>query len=1012
MQERRVQVRPALRGLATRVAEARLTLVVAPAGSGKTTLLACWRRELTRAGADCAWLQLSPIQDDPALFLEDLFQAVPEEAEAAPGTRLQREIPHVDRLDTHAVARRVQRALRGRTRPLHLFLDDIQRLTRDGPTDRLIDLLLREGPAELRFVMASRGARPRAAARLIAAGAALEVGADELSLRSDQVASVLREFGIDPAKVAPPLLAETRGWATGVQLAAGALARIEESEHATFIRALAQQADLFDYVAGELLIDERPETLHLLELAAVLGPADEAMLRAASPERLSVETLTRALDRGLLARNGEQLGMHPLWEEYLLRGLKSRTSAPAWRALHARIAAQLAPTDPERAMRIAGEGHAWELLTELLEKHGRGWIDRGHYHFVEDWLDRLAHSGEELSPQLTHLRALTSARRDPERAIATLEATAERLRKAGDRAGEGLALVDAGILAANENMPEATARTLRRLLSIRRLVADPDVRALSVAGLAILLVSRNRHRVALRVLRRIRRDRLAILPRATIELGLSIIGLYTDWDETLRLLDEVCNDPAHRAHAPSFFLLQAHRARTRGLRGIDPEACVAEAEESAEAFQDFRLTMSEMGAIDSVAKLHASLGRHEQACTHFERAAALAEQLGHSDYEAIMRGQLSRELLAIGQPEAALAQARRGVDVFERHDKSSDPFTFSFPAVVAYRMLAECGFAEEAHQRVQRQDGRFRCAQLPIGEHQTQLLLARIAHLAGDQEEVRRRLGQAREVVERHGLRDRGAELDPEILAWAEQSGDPPATTWRVRSLGGLQVTRDGCGIPDKAWRGATTRRLMLRLLAAPDCERRERLEADLWPDADPARAGNNLRVALSRLRKALGDDALVGEGGRVGLAGTIRAGWDVVELESALAGSGDPKRAVELLRGPFAPELFDDWAEDLRRDIELRVLSVGCRRSRELIRDGNSSIASDLARGLAGLAPLCEEAWALCAQAELAGGDRSAARRTLARARSMLDRELSVAPGRELLALENGLGRRVAGSG
>ena len=1001
----RDRLRPALRELSVRVAEARLSLVVAPAGSGKSTLLGCWRDALAEAGADCAWLALSPVHDDPALFLEDLFDALPGRSGDGPAGEIERDLPHVDREDAHAVARRVRNALRGRERPLHVFLDDLHCLSRDGPTDRLIDLLLRDERSMLRFAIASRGARPRAAARLVAAGVALEVGTEDLSLRSNQIAAVLREQGVEPDRLTATLLAETRGWATGVQLAAGALARLDENEHEAFVLAIARQPDLFEYVAGELLVHERAETLRLLEVAAVLGPADEAMLCEAAPERPPRGVVAHALDRGLLAREGERLGLHPLWTEYLLRQLRDRSTPEAWRALHARIAGALAGSDPERALRVGGEGEAWALVADLLERHGRSWVDRGRYHFVEEWLDRLEAAGVAASPIRAHLRALTAARRDPQGAIEALEATAASLRRAGDRTGEALALVDAGILAANEHRPEVTRRTMRQLFSLRRLVTDPDVRALSLAAVAILLVSRGRHRGAMRLLRRVRRGGLSLLPRATIELGLSIVGQYVDPEEAQALLDEVCADPEHRAHAPSFFMLQAQRARVRGLRGLDPESCLADARESVEAFQDFRLTMSEVGALDCQAKLLARLGRCEQSIQAFERAASLAEQLGHRDFEASMRGQCARELLSLGRSEAALAQARRAVEAFEAGRGPRDPFTFAFPAALAYRMLAECGHAQDAHRRVRAQEHRLRCPDLPIGHHQTLLFLARVAHLAGESGEAHGRLSEARDLRAHHGLRDHGSELDAELVAWAETTMDEPEATWDVRTLGGLEVWRRGRRVPDAAWRGRTTRRLLLRLLASETGERRERVEADLWPDADPRRAGNNLRVALSRLRKALGDGALLATGDRIALAPALVASWDVSRAASALRSGDAPDVALELLRGPFAPELFDDWAEELRREVEAQLLAVGCGCARSLLSEGDAHRAARLAERLAAFSPLCEEVWTLRARAELASGDPAAARRTLGRVRALFERELGIEPAAVLRDVEREIG-------
>src|ERR687896_1062114 len=60
--------RPRLRERLRRAAEAKLTLVSAPAGFGKTTLLAEWLGNTTGEAHTVAWLSLDPADNEPASF--------------------------------------------------------------------------------------------------------------------------------------------------------------------------------------------------------------------------------------------------------------------------------------------------------------------------------------------------------------------------------------------------------------------------------------------------------------------------------------------------------------------------------------------------------------------------------------------------------------------------------------------------------------------------------------------------------------------------------------------------------------------------------------------------------------------------------------------------------------------------------------------------------------------------------------------------------------------------------
>jgi len=95
-------------------------------------------------------------------------------------------------------------------------------------------------------------------------------------------------------------------------------------------------------------------------------------------------------------------------------------------------------------------------------------------------------------------------------------------------------------------------------------------------------------------------------------------------------------------------------------------------------------------------------------------------------------------------------------------------------------------------------------------------------------------------------------------------------------------------------------------------------LAGTLWPDVDQDRAGANLRVVLSELRKALG-----GEGGRLQSPArhTLRldlagADVDVLAFDTAVAGQTLPalERAAALYAGPLLEGCTEEWAPQERR--------------------------------------------------------------------------------------------------
>jgi serine/threonine-protein kinase len=115
----------------------------------------------------------------------------------------------------------------------------------------------------------------------------------------------------------------------------------------------------------------------------------------------------------------------------------------------------------------------------------------------------------------------------------------------------------------------------------------------------------------------------------------------------------------------------------------------------------------------------------------------------------------------------------------------------------------------------------------------------------------------------------------------------------------------------------------LLALLAAAPGQRvrRDKLIAYLWPESDPERGRNLLKVATYNLRKALGESALVSAADDLRLNPSV-VETDVIEFEAAIEGR-EYARAAALYRGAFldglfltdAPE-FERWAEQERAQL------------------------------------------------------------------------------------------------
>ncbi|MHA7836869.1 MAG: BTAD domain-containing putative transcriptional regulator [bacterium] len=1032
-----------------------LVLLIAPGGAGKSTLVRAWQAERRAAGERMAWLSIGPLQRDPIVFVEDLVESIreelPEPLEGAEpfGTALLRALPRSGEIAPDPIVRLLERELRGLGRSLAVCLDGFEHLDPDDTVFEIVDRLLRAAPAWLRLVIASRGLRPHVSTRLLADGSAIEISADELSLRDDQVQAVLADADVClETRQAEQLLARTGGWAIAIRFAARALAGVEHGGRARFIDALVHERDLFRYIASELLAGTPPEVASLLELASLLGPVARETLVAATEDPAAWRHIEQAIHQGLLQASGDEIELHELLGDWLRMRLESQMAASEWRALHRRLGRLLEMHRRDmNALRLYVSAGLHEDVAALLARAAHGWVNRGHYELAAQALETLPQPLRRSDPALMAVAGVIEGSRDPDTAIERLKVAIEMYRRAGNRAAEFEAMHELGIIAINENrMPEVIG-LFRHALTLRRVLLEPRLRGMVVLAIADGSYVAGRYSFALRLLDLADTYDHAPRERGGISLVRSTILFHRgDWDRVIADVDERCADEAQRLHGPGFFAMQTRRCAALGLRGIDVSGCRATLVEASRMFVTARQTLNRLNCELVHGQIALRAGDLRGARELFSVAAALARRIRLDEAEAACQGFLARVHQQLGETNEALEAASVSLGLLERPDtwaaRFSDGPLRAAGAALGAMVYAELADARRPLEGLESKLKRLEHRELPLCAHALRLCCARVADRAGDASRTLRHLRAAWRVQRDARLRDFAPEVDEPLHRWAVErardlglsrtktgaeasvpsASQPPSL--RIDTLGGLAVHRGARRISDREWRGETARRLLVRLLAADGRPVvRERLEADLWPDASPSRARANLRVALTRLRDVLEPRRRKGaasryvevEGERVALTEDARAGWDVRLWREALADLEQASDALEADRarsalerarairgGPLLPECFDDWALDLRRETDEHWLRVGRRAAAHWLGAPDPELAERVADALLEAHRDDEESWSLLARARLARGDRSGALRALEDARLSLAASLDLEPGPLLLGLES----------
>jgi DNA-binding SARP family transcriptional activator len=222
----------------------------------------------------------------------------------------------------------------------------------------------------------------------------------------------------------------------------------------------------------------------------------------------------------------------------------------------------------------------------------------------------------------------------------------------------------------------------------------------------------------------------------------------------------------------------------------------------------------------------------------------------------------------------------------------------------------------------------------------------------------------------------------------------------RINTLGGLTITRDGEPVTQLATRKVAA--LLVYLVCTGRAHPREVLAEFLWEERPPERALGNLRVALTSLRKHLGDyvhitrdTVAINPEAEVrldvrGLVEYLRA----EQIEAAVA-----LYQVEFLQGFYirgAPG-FDGWATQERERLHLAVVDAFYRQVDRDLAGGAFRAGIEHALRLLALDPLLEAAHRQMMLLLVASGQRSAALAQYETCREVLAEELGAEPSPEI---------------
>lgn len=167
------------------------------------------------------------------------------------------------------------------------------------------------------------------------------------------------------------------------------------------------------------------------------------------------------------------------------------------------------------------------------------------------------------------------------------------------------------------------------------------------------------------------------------------------------------------------------------------------------------------------------------------------------------------------------------------------------------------------------------------------------------------------------------------------------AAPLQIETLGQARVLLGGKAA---AWGARSAEELFWYLHAHPDGAPRVRILSELWEQEDSAAAANRFRVALYRVRSALGSaEAVTEQGGKFALSPALYQASDTAQLEAALLALDTQglsllerqarlQEALTYCQGQYLPHIQEHWVHSERERwrglqvaLQLRLAHLRC---------------------------------------------------------------------------------------
>lgn len=1000
----------------TAAVEHRIAVVTAPAGYGKTTLLADFAQ--SRLQPVC-WYALDERDRDLETFLRYIL-AAGQRVLPSFGADLARALIDGDAITPQAAADLLAAAVEPIQEPCLFIFDDFHLLD-EAPTELLqaLDGWLYRLPSHCHVILSGR-TQPQLSVLpiMMVRQEVAFITADGFSFSCEEVAQLFRDvLGKEvPLDDAQHLADITEGWAAALVLLAE---RVRAEQTDLSLEQLRANDTLYRYIAVEQFDPLPDEVRWFLSGSAVLREMDAASLNEILAADNAQDMLDYLAQRNLLLRRAAQgVRYHRLFRAFLVSYLRNNDHQ-RFLDLNLRAGALREKAgDWGEAVYHYIQARAWERIVAIADQVGWRFFEEGRWDTLADWMDAIPPGELSRQPKLLlwkarilhYLNQVDKALSLLSQAIASFEARGEWLplaealmtrgmclRVKGDYGESREALARARALLLEHDGPasvltearkemgitlslcgrlEEAIEELTAVLSTYETMGDTYNIAHTCDQLATALGLAGRLEEAATYLERARERWIRLgndqrLSQTLLNLAVAyyLQGNYANAEETIAQgLDKA---RAVDGRLPETYLLvtlgDVKRDQGHLTAALD---LYDQALKQAWGLDEAYIRIYTM---DAIANTHRLTGDVAAAQSWAKRAMAEAETHGGSLDVGIClttEGLLHRHA---GEPKKAVASLEKAIARLKEAGADRELATAYFHLAAVYFSLKRKRSALEYLEMAAKTVSRLGYDHFLLVEATKNPLLVQYAN--------------ANKIADGYYARLlKMMKAGPATVQEDEVSAGAATSSVRAYGFGQPRVEVGGREVSDLEWRSNKSKEMFFFFLCHRRPLRKEEIVAALWPDLPEEKTTSAFHSSLHRLRKALYPEAIAKDSGRYILDPRGHFTFDVEEFQRALEEAarrprGSPEatrlmeQALELYAGPFAPDFYSEWAENLRWQLEEQYTSLLATLATVYSDAGEYKRSADLCQRILELDEYNEAAWYRLMSNYIRSGQTEAAR-------------------------------------